>query len=164
LYQIFSHSTWYKKHRSGQYGHDIEESFDIPAKTAELEAIRALETFDQLSGLIQERHDRLLSSAADAAKQFVTNELLGEGDEELHRLSMHFSVGDYHLDSLLILSLSPDRILYQGRGRVYVRMQYEWDSAVAWDDVAIVLDVYPFECSFEANTSDPLLLLSSVGR
>jgi hypothetical protein len=27
---------------------------------------------------------------------------------------------------------------------------------VAWDDVAIVLDVYPFECSFEANTSDPL--------
>ena len=35
--------------------------------TAELEAIRALETFDQLSELIQERHASLLSSVADAA-------------------------------------------------------------------------------------------------
>ena len=130
--------------------------FDIPAKTAELEAIRALETFDQLSELIQERHASLLSSAADAAKRFATNQLLGEADEELHRLSMHFSGGDYHLDSLLVLSHSQDRILYQGRGRVYVRTQYEWDSAVAWDDVAVVLDVYPFECSFEAHTGDPL--------
>ena len=41
--------------------------FDTPAKTAELEAIRALETFDQLSELIQERHASLLSSAAVAA-------------------------------------------------------------------------------------------------
>jgi hypothetical protein len=93
---------------------------------------------------------------ADAAKHFVTNELLREADEELDRLSTHFSVGDYHLDSLLVLSLAPDRISYQGRGRLYVRMQYQWDSAVAWDDVAAVLDVLPFECRFEAYTSEPL--------
>jgi len=139
-----------------EYGHTIEESFDTPAKSAELEAIRALESFDQLSGLIQERHASLLSSAADAARHFVTSELLREADEELDRLPTHFSVGDYHLDSLLVLSLSPDRILYQGRGRIYVRRQFEWNSAVAWDDVAVVLDVCPFECSLEATTSYPL--------
>lgn len=132
--------------------------FDTPAKTAELEAIRALETFDRLSELIQERHASLLSSAAHAAKEALppTYELFGEVDEELDRLPTHFLAGEYHLDSLLVLSLSPDRILYQGRGRVYVRRQYEWDAAVAWDDVAVVLDVCPFECSYEAPTSYPL--------
>ena len=109
--------------------------FDIPAKTAELEAIRALETFDQLSELIQERHASLLSSAADAAKEALppTDELFGEFDEELDPLSTHLSGGDVHFESLSILSIDPERILYQGRGRVYARLLYGTDSGVKWD-------------------------------
>jgi len=146
-----------------KYGHNIEESFDIPAETAELEAIRALETFDQLSGLIQERHDSLLSSAADAAKDALTDELFSEVNEELDRLSTHSSVEDVHLEELLILSLAPDRILYQGTGSVDVRLQYGSDSDVARDDGAVMRDSYPLQCSFEADTSDPLSI-SVVGR
>jgi hypothetical protein len=131
--------------------------FDIPAKTVELEAIRALETFDQLSGLIQERHASLMSSVADAAKEALppTDELFGEFDEELDPLSTHLSGGDVHFDSLTILSIDPERILYQGRGRVYARLRYG-SGSVARDQEAAIHDVYPFECSLEADTGDPL--------
>jgi hypothetical protein len=141
-----------------KYGHNIEESFDIPAETAELEAIRALETFDQLSGLIQERHDSLLSSVADAAKEALppTDELFGEFDDELDPVSTQISGGDVHFESLSILSIDPDRILYQGRGRVYARLRYGSDSGVAWDQGAAIHDIYPFECSLESDTGDPL--------
>jgi hypothetical protein len=149
-----------------KYGHNLEESFNIPGKTAELEAIRALGTFDQLSGLIQERHDSLLSSAADAAKEYITltNVLFGAADEELDRLSTHFSGGDVHLESLSILSLDPDRILYQGRGRVYARLRYGSDSDVALDKGEAIHDIYPFECSFESATGylDPTFVRGSM--
>ena len=141
-----------------KYGHSVEENFDTPEITEELEAIRALETFDQLSGLIQERHDRLLSSVADAAKEALppTDELFGEFDEELDPLSTRFSGGEVHFESLSTLSIDPDRILYQGRGRVYARLRYGSDSGVAWDNGSAIHDIYPFECSLESDTSDPL--------
>jgi hypothetical protein len=134
------------------------KSCDIPAKTAELEAIRALETFVQVSELIQERHDSLLSSAANAARKALppTDELFGEFDEELDPLSRLFSGGEVHFESLSILSIDPERILYQGRGRVYARLRYGSDSGVAWDQGAAIHDIYPFECSLESNTGDPL--------
>ena len=136
-----------------KYGHSMERSLDIPEKTEDLEAIRALGTFDQLSGLIQEQHDSLLSSAADFAKEAISFEcaLFDEADEELDRLSTHVSDGDVHLDSLSILSLAPDRILYQGRGRVYARLRYGSDSDVALDKGEAIHDIYPFECSFESD-------------
>jgi len=132
--------------------------FDIPAKTAELEAVRALETFDQLSELIRERHASLLLSAADAAKEALppTDELFGEFDVELDPRSTHLSGGDVHFESLSILSIDPERILYQGKGRVYARLQYGTDSSVAGDKSSEINDIYPFECSLESDTSDPL--------
>jgi hypothetical protein len=147
-----------------KYGHNMAGSFDISGKRADLEALRALGTFDQLSGLIQERHDSLLSSAADFSKETISLEcglydevdegldaLFDEADEEFDRLSTHFSGGDVHLDSLAILSLDPDRILYQGRGRVYARLRYGADSNVALDKGEAIHDIYPFECSFESD-------------
>lgn len=138
------------------YGHNIEESFDIPAETAELQAVRALEIFDQLSELIEERHESLCSSAAHAAKDALVDELLGEVNEELDRLSTHSSVERVQLERLLIVSLDPQRIVYQGSGSVDVRLQYGSDSDVARDDGAVMHDNYPLECGFEAYTSDPL--------
>jgi len=138
--------------------------FDTPAKTAELEAIRALETFDQLLELIQERHASLLSSVAVAALDAasldcepydeVDRALFVELGEELDRPSTHVTSDDLKLDSLSILSLAPDRILYQGRGRVYARLQYGPVSVVALDIDEPVHDIYPFECNFESSTGD----------
>jgi hypothetical protein len=138
------------------YGHNIEENFDIPAEKAELQAIRALETFDQLSELVEERHDSMRSSAADAAKDALADKLFGEVNEELDRLSTHSSVEDVQLGHLVIVSLDPHRILYQGSGSVDVRLQYGSDSDLARDDGAVMHDNYPLECGFEADTSEPL--------
>jgi len=145
-----------------KYGLTIEEHSDTPAETAELEAIRALETFDQLSELIQERHASLLSSAAVAALDAasldcevydeVDGALFVEVGEELDRPSTHVTSDDLKLDSLSILSLAPDRIVYQGRGRVYARLQYGPISVVALDIDEPVHDIYPFECNFESCT------------
>jgi hypothetical protein len=148
--------------------------FDTPAKTAELEAIRALETFDQLSELIQERHASLLSSAAVAALDAasldcqlydeVDGALFVEVGEELDRPSTHVTSDDLELDSLSIVSLAPDRILYQGRGRVYARLQYGPVSVVALDIDEPVHDIYPFECNFESDTGylDPTFVRGSM--
>jgi hypothetical protein len=148
--------------------------FDTPAKTAELEAIRALETYDQLSELIHERHASLLSSAAVAALDAasldcrlydeVDGALFVELGEELDRPSTHVTSDDLKLDSLSILSLAPDRILYQGRGRVYARLQYGPVSVVALDIDEPVHDIYPFECNFESGTGylDPTFVRGSV--
>jgi len=148
--------------------------FDTPAKTAELEAIRALETFDQLSELIQERHASLLSSAAVAALDAasldcqlydeVDGALFVEVGEELDRPSTHVTSDDLKLDSLSILSLAPDRIFYQGKGRVYARLQYGPVSVVALDIDEPVHDIYPFECNFESGTGylNPTFVRGSV--
>jgi hypothetical protein len=137
-----------------KYGHSMERSLDIPEKTEDLEAIRALGTFDQLSELIQERHDSLLSNAADATNEYMSLDcvLYNEANEQLDRLSAHVSDGDVHLDSLSILSLDPDRIFYQGRGRVYARLRYESDLDAAMYKGDAIYDIYPFECSFQSDT------------
>ena len=110
--------------------------------------------FKVTAEVIQERHDSLLSRAADAAKGYTSLDcvLYGEADEQLDRLSMHVSDGDVVLDSLAILSLNTERILYQGRGRVYARSR---DSDVALDKGEAIHDVYPFKCNFESDTGDP---------
>jgi hypothetical protein len=138
----------------GKYGQNVEESFDNTEKAAELEAIRALGTFDQLSKLIQERHDSLLSSAADFAKEALslTADLFGEANEELDWLSLYVSEDGIHLDSLSVLSLHPDWILYQGRGRIYASLRHEPVSVVTLDNSEAIQDIYPFECKFESAT------------
>jgi hypothetical protein len=138
----------------GKYGQNVEESFDNTGKDAESEAIRALGTFDQLSILIQGKRDSLLSSAADFAKETTSLEcgLFDEANEELDSMSTYVSGDDVHLDSLSILSLHPDWILFQGRGRVYARLQYGPVSVVALDKSEVIHDIYPFECRFESDT------------
>jgi hypothetical protein len=135
-------------------GNSMEQSLDIPEKTEDLEAIRALGTFDQFSKLIQERHDSLLSDAADAAREYTSPDrvLYDAADEQLNRLSMHVSDDDVDLDSLTILSVDPDWILYKGRGRVYARLQYDSDSDVELYKGDAIYDIYSFECSFESDT------------
>lgn len=137
-----------------KYGHSMEQSLDIPESTEAMEATIALGTFERLSELIQERHDSLLSRAADAAEGYTSLDcvLYDEADQQLDRLSMHVSDGDVHLDSLAILSLNTERILYQGRGRVYARLRH---SDVALDKGEAIHDVYPFKCNFESDTGDP---------
>jgi len=141
-----------------KYTHITEETFDIPDEDAELQAVRALETFDQLSELINERRDALRSSAADAAKDALAEKLFGEVNDELDRLSTHTSVDDVQLEYLAIVSITPDQIVYQGKGSVDVRLQYGSDSDVARDDGAVMHDSYPLDCQFEADTSDPLAI------
>jgi hypothetical protein len=149
-----------------KYGLYMEESFDIPGETAELEAIRALGTFDQLLSLIQEQHDSLLSSAADAAKEaiYFESRLFDEADEEFDPLSTHVPDDDVLLDSLSILSLAPYRILYQARGRVYARLPYGADSGMSLDKGEAIHDIYPFECRFESDARglDPTFVLGSM--
>jgi Predicted pPIWI-associating nuclease len=140
------------------YTHITEKTFDIPDEDAELQAMRALETFDQLSELIKERHDNLRSRAADAAKDALAQELFGEVNDELDCLSTHSSVVDVHIEHLAIVSLTPDQIVYQGEGSVDVRLQYGSDSDAARDDGAVTHDNYPLDCQFEAVTSDPLAI------
>ena len=138
----------------GKYGQNVEESIDNTEKAAELESIRALGTFDQLSRLIQEKHDSLLSSAADFAKETTSLEcgLFDVDNVEPNSLSMYVLCEDVHLDSLSILSLHPDWILFQGRGRVYARLQYGPISVVALDKSEVIFDIYPFECRFDSDT------------
>jgi hypothetical protein len=142
--------------RLSSFGHDIEKSFNLPSADAQREAMDALDTFDRLATLISERHESLLSKAADEAKEALADELLSEVQSELDILSTHSTVDGVHLDSLTITSLDSDHILFEGDGSVHVRLQYGSDSDVAKDDGAVMYDSYPLDCNFEADTERPL--------
>jgi hypothetical protein len=142
--------------RLSSFGHDIEKSFNLPSADAQREAMDALDTFDRLATLISERHESLLSKAADEAKEALADELLSEVQSELDILSTHSTVAGVHLDSLTITSLDSDHILFEGDGSVHVRLQYGSDSDVARDDGAVMYDSYPLDCNFEADTERPL--------
>jgi hypothetical protein len=142
--------------RLSSFGHDIEKSFDLPSDEAEREAMDALDTFDRLATLITERHDSLLSEAADAAKDALADELFGQVQSELDILSTHSTVEGVHLESLTITSLDSQRILFEGDGSVDVRLQYGSDADVARDEGAVSYDSYPLDCKFEADTERPL--------
>jgi hypothetical protein len=86
--------------RLSSFGHDIEKSFNLPSADAQREAMDALDTFDRLATLISERHESLLSKAADEAKEALADELLSEVQSELDILSTHSTVAGVHLDSL----------------------------------------------------------------
>ena len=138
------------------FGHDIEKSFNLPPEEAEHEAMDALDTFDRLATLITERHESLLSEAADAAKDTLADELFGQVQSELDILSTHSTVEGVHLESLTITSLDSNRILFEGDGSVDVRLQYGSDADLARDDGAVSYDSYPLDCKFEADTERPL--------
>lgn len=142
--------------RLSSFGHDIEKSFNLPSDKAEREAMEALDTFDRLATLITERHESLLSKAADAAKDTLEEELFGQVQSELDILSTHSTVEGVHLENLTITSLGSDRILFEGDGSVDVRLQYGSDADVARDDGAVSYDSYPLDCKFEADTERPL--------
>jgi hypothetical protein len=142
--------------RLSSFGHDIEKSFDLPSDEAEREAMDALDTFARLATLITERHESLLSEAADAAKDALADELFGQVQSELDILSTHSTVEGVHLESLTITSLDSKRILFEGDGSVDVRLQYGSDADVARDDGAVSHDSYPLDCKFEADTEHPL--------
>jgi hypothetical protein len=142
--------------RLSNFGHDIEKSFDLPPAEAEQEAMDALETFDRLATLISERHESLLSEAADEAKKVLTDELFSQVQSELDILSTHSTVEGVHLESLTIISLDPKRILFESDGSVYVRLQYGSDADMRRDDGAVSYDSYPLDCKFEADTERPL--------
>ncbi len=139
-----------------KYTHIAEKTFDISYEDAEMQAVRAIETFDQLSMLIEERRDSLRACAADAAKDALIDELISEVRDELDCLATHCSVEGAQLEHLAIVSLDPDQIVYEGSGSVDVRLQYGSDSDVARDDGSVTHDGYPLDCRFEADTSDPL--------
>ncbi len=142
--------------RLSSFGHDIEKSFNLPPEEAEREAMDALDTFDRLATLITERHESLLSEAAAAAKDTLSDELLGQVQSELDILSTHSTVEGVHLESLTITSLDSNRILFEGDGSVDVRLQYGSDADVTRDDGAVLYDSYPLDCKFEADTERPL--------
>lgn len=142
--------------RLSSFGHNIEESFNLTPEEAEREAMDALDTFDRLAMLITERHENLLSEAADAAKDTLEDELFGQVQSELDILSTHSTVEGVHLESLAITSLDSNRILFEGDGSVDVRLQYGSDADVARDDGAVSHHTYPLECKFEAATERPL--------
>jgi len=142
--------------RLSSFGHDIEKSFNLPPSEAQGEAMDALDTFDRLATLISERHESLLSEAADEAKEALADELFSVVQSELDILSTHSTVEGVHLESLTITSLDSDRILFEGDGSVDVRLQYGSDSDVARDDGAVMHDSYPLDCRFEADTERPL--------
>ncbi|MGD0470270.1 MAG: hypothetical protein ABSA54_17960 [Terriglobales bacterium] len=142
--------------RLSNFGHDIEKSFDLPPAEAEQEAMDALETFDRLATLISERHESLLSEAADEAKEVLTDELFSQVQSELDILSTHSTVEGVHLESLTIISLDSKRILFESDGSVDVRLQYGSDADVARNDGAVSYDSYPLDCKFEADTERPL--------
>jgi hypothetical protein len=149
--------------RLSSFGHDIEKSFGLPPEEAEREAMDALDTFDRLATLITERHESLLSEAADAAKDALADELFGQVQSELDILSTHSIVDGVHLESISITSLDLNRILFEGDGSVDVRLQYGSDADVARDDGAISYDSYPLECKFEADTERPLEITITPG-
>jgi hypothetical protein len=149
--------------RLSSFGHDIEKSFGLPPEEAEREAMDALDTFDRLATLITERHESLLSEAADAAKDALADELFGQVQSELDILSTHSIVDGVHLESISITSLDSNRILFEGDGSVDVRLQYGSDADVARDDGAISYDSYPLECKFEADTERPLEITITPG-
>lgn len=142
--------------RLSSFGHDIEKSFGLPPEEAEREAMDALDTFDRLATLIIERHESLLSGAADAAKETLAEELFGQVQSKLDILSTHSTVEGVHLENLTITSLDSNRILFEGDGSVDVRLQYGSDSDVARDEGAVSYDSYPLDCKFEADTERPL--------
>jgi hypothetical protein len=142
--------------RLSSFGHDIEKSFGLSPQEAEREAMDALDTFNRLATLITERHESLLSEAADAAKDALAEELFGQVQSELDILSTHSTVEGAHLESLTITALDSNRILFKGDGSVDVRLQYGSDSDVARDDGAVSYDSYPLDCKFEADTERPL--------
>lgn len=142
--------------RLSSFGHDIEKSYDLPPEEAEREAMDALDTFDRLATLITERHESLLSEAADAAKDALADELFGQVQSELDILSTHSTVEGVHLENLTITSLDSNRILFEGNGSVDVRLQYGSDADVARDDGTVSHDSYPLDCKFEADTVRPL--------
>jgi hypothetical protein len=123
--------------RLSSFGHDIEKSFNLLPEEAEREAMDALDTFDRLATLITERHESLLSEAADAAKDTLEDELFGQVQSELDILSTHSTVQGVHLEGLTITSLDSKRILFEGDGSVDVRLQYGSDADVARDDGAV---------------------------
>jgi hypothetical protein len=126
--------------RLSSFGHDIEKSFGLPPEEAEREAMDALDTFDRLATLITERHESLLSEAADAAKDALADELFGQVQSELDILSTHSTVEGVHLESLTIASLDSQQILFEGDGSVDVRLQYGSDADVERDDGAVSYD------------------------
>lgn len=142
--------------RLSSFGHDIEKSFGLPPDEAEREAMDAIDTFDRLATLITERHESLLSEAADAAKDTLAEELFGQVQSQLDILSTHSTVEGVHLENLTITSLNSNRIRFQGDGSVDVRLQYGSDADVARDDGAVSYDSYPLDCKFEADTERPL--------
>jgi hypothetical protein len=142
--------------RLSSFGHDIEKSFGLPPEEAECEAMDALDTFDRLATLITERHESLLSEAADAARDALADELFGQVQSELDILSTHSTVDGVHLESLTITSLDSNRILFEGEGSVDVRLQYGSNADVARDDGAVSHDSYPLDCKFEADTERSL--------
>jgi hypothetical protein len=142
--------------RLSSFGHDIEKSFDLPPAMAEQEAMDALETFDRLATLISDRHESLLSEAADKAKEVLTDELFSQVQSELDILSTHSTVEGFHLESLTIISLDSKRIHFESDGSVDVRLQYGSNADVARDDGAVSYDSYPLDCKFEADTERPL--------
>lgn len=142
--------------RLSSFGHDIEKSFTLSPAEAQREAMDALDTFDRLATLISERHESLLSEAADEAKEALADELFSEVQSELDILSTHSTVEGVHLDSLTITSLDSDRILFEGDGSVDVRLQYGSNADVARDDGAVMYDSYPLDCNFGADTEHPL--------
>ncbi len=147
--------------RLSSFGHDIEKSFGLPPDEAEREAMDAIDTFDRLATLITERHESLLSEAADAAKDTLAEELFGQVQSQLDILST--TVEGVHLESLTITSLDSNRILFQGDGSVDVRLQYGSDADVARDDGAVSYDSYPLDCKFEADTEHPLEISITPG-
>jgi hypothetical protein len=149
--------------RLSSFGHDIEKSFGLPPDEAEREAMDAIDTFDRLATLITERHESLLSEAADAAKDTLAEELFGQVQSQLDILSTHSTVEGVHLESLTITSLDSNRILFHGDGSVDVRLQYGSDVDVARDDGAVSYDSYPLDCKFEADTERPLEISITSG-
>jgi hypothetical protein len=149
--------------RLSSFGHDIEKSFGLPPEEAEREAMDALDTFDRLATLIMERHDSLLSEAADAAQEALADELFGQVQSELDVLSTHSSVEGVHLEGLSITSLDSNRIVFEGDGSVYVRLQYGLDADVRRDDGAVSYDSYPLNCKFEADTERPPVIAITSG-
>jgi hypothetical protein len=123
--------------RLSSFGHDIEKSFGLPPEEAEREAMDALDTFDWLATSITERHESLLSEAANAAKDALADEIFGQVQSELDILSTHSTVDGVHLESLTITSLDSNRILFEGDGSLDVRLQYGSDADVARDDGAV---------------------------
>ncbi len=148
----------YKKliNRLSEYTHISEKTFDVPADEAETLAIEALEIFDDLFQLIEDRRNGLRRNATDKAKGVLQDELMSDVVEALDELATHYNINGVDIEQLEIVSLDPHTIKYRGSGSVDCRLQYGSDSDVKRDDGAVMYDSYPLTCGFEADTSAPL--------